>query len=135
MNTFPLVRDMTAEIELLVAEKRRVEYGIQVNIIRVRLKGQCHEHVLQFIIIVLLQAQSSIYVCPNLLLKSYDFWNSLNARVRTRIQSCHILLILESRLQNPFMTVHVGVSLEQLWLNLLKSKNIFYFENKNKNLK
>ena len=47
MNTFPLVRDMTAEIELLVAEKRRVEYGIQVNIIRVRLKGQCHEHVLQ----------------------------------------------------------------------------------------
>ena len=50
MNTFPLVRDMTAEIELLVAEKRRVEYGIQVNIFLVRLKGQCHEHVLQFII-------------------------------------------------------------------------------------
>ena len=25
-------RDMTAEIELLVAEKRRVEYAIQVNV-------------------------------------------------------------------------------------------------------
>ena len=73
MNTFPLVRDMTAEIELLVAEKRRVEYGIQVNIFLVKRTVPRTRIAVYHICFTSGAIFYSIYMCPNLLLKSYDF--------------------------------------------------------------